>query len=124
MSWRRRPDLILSTSPYLHDPASTPRVMGEVIWATVPVMAVAVWVFGVGCLLVVAASVLGAVGTEWVFSRRKEPSPIRDRSALLTGILLGLILPPGFPLWMAFLGGFVGIGLGKLIWGGLGQNQF
>lgn len=47
-----------------------------------------------------------------------------DNSALLTGILLGLILPPGFPLWMAFLGGISAIGLGKLIWGGLGQNSF
>jgi electron transport complex protein RnfD len=43
---------------------------------------------------------------------------------LLTGVLLGLILPPGFSLWMAFLGGVAAIGLGKLIWGGLGQNIF
>ena len=45
-------------------------------------------------------------------------------SGLLTGLLLGLTLPPGLPLWMAFLGGFVGIALGKVIWGGLGHNLF
>ena len=49
---------------------------------------------------------------------------MRDGSGLLTGLLLGLTLPPGLPLWMAFLGGVVSIGLGKLIWGGLGQNLF
>ncbi|MDH3333530.1 MAG: RnfABCDGE type electron transport complex subunit D, partial [Gammaproteobacteria bacterium] len=43
---------------------------------------------------------------------------------ILTGLLLGLTLPPGLPLWMAFLGGFVGIALGKVIWGGLGHNLF
>jgi electron transport complex protein RnfD len=51
-------------------------------------------------------------------------SPLRDYSATLTGVLLGLTLPPAFPLWMAFLGGVAGVGLGKLIFGGLGQNLF
>jgi electron transport complex protein RnfD len=45
-------------------------------------------------------------------------------SGLVTGLLLGLTLPPGLPLWMAFLGGVVAIGLGKVIWGGLGHNLF
>ena len=49
---------------------------------------------------------------------------MRDDSALTTGVLLGLTLPPAIPLWMAFLGGVAGIGLGKLVWGGLGQNLF
>ncbi|GAB4241393.1 MAG: RnfABCDGE type electron transport complex subunit D [Acidobacteriota bacterium] len=124
MSSTRRPDLILSTSPYLHDPTTTPRVMAEVVWATVPVLLAAAWVFGLGSWLVVLAATIGSVGTEWFFSRGKPANPVRDYSALLTGILLGLILPPGFPLWMAFLGGAVGIGLGKLVWGGLGQNLF
>ena len=41
-----------------------------------------------------------------------------------TGLLLGLSLPAGLPLWMAFLGGAFGIGFGKMVWGGLGQNAF
>ncbi len=49
---------------------------------------------------------------------------LRDNTGLLTGLLLGLTLPPAIPLWMAFLGGVVSIGLGKVIWGGLGQNLF
>jgi electron transport complex protein RnfD len=49
---------------------------------------------------------------------------LRDGSAVITGILLGLTLPPGIPLWMAFLGGGFGIVFGKLVFGGLGQNVF
>ncbi|HSJ10482.1 MAG TPA: RnfABCDGE type electron transport complex subunit D, partial [Longimicrobiales bacterium] len=49
---------------------------------------------------------------------------LRDGSAIITGLLLGLTLPAGFPLWMAFIGGAIGIGFGKVIFGGLGQNVF
>jgi len=120
----RANNLVLSTSPFMHTDASTPRIMGDVLLATVPLILAAVWFFGIGVLLVIAAAVAGAVGAEWIFSRSRKQSPLLDNSALLTGVLLGLVLPPGFPLWMALLGGAVGIGLGKLIWGGLGQNVF
>ncbi len=121
---KTRPDLVISTSPFLHAPEVTPRIMAEVLLTTVPVILAGCWFFGVGILLIVAAATLGAVGTEWLFTRSRRPSPVRDYSAALTGVLLGLILPPNFPLWMAFLGGVAGVGLGKLIWGGLGQNLF
>jgi electron transport complex protein RnfD len=119
-----KPDLILSTSPFLHTEASTPKIMREVVLALVPVLVAACWYFGIGVLLVVGSATVGAVGTEWIFSRSQQYPTLRDNSALLTGLLLGLVLPPGFPLWMAFLGGVASIGLGKLIWGGLGQNVF
>jgi electron transport complex protein RnfD len=121
---KTRPDLVISTAPFLHAPEATPRIMAEVLLATVPVTLAACWFFGIGIILIVASATLGAVGTEWFFTRGRQPSPVRDYSALLTGVLLGLILPPNFPLWMAFLGGVAGVGLGKLIWGGLGQNLF
>jgi electron transport complex protein RnfD len=124
MKQSRTLDLVLSTSPFLHTGLTTPRIMSEVLWSLVPILLVGCWYFGVGVLLVVAAATAGAVGTEWFFSRSRQPSPLADNSALLTGVLLGLILPPGFSLWMAFLGGVAAIGLGKLIWGGLGQNVF
>ena len=124
MKQSRSLDLVLTTSPFLHTELTTPKIMGEVLLSLIPILLVGCWYFGVGVLLVVAAATIGAVGTEWFFSRSQHPSPVTDNSALLTGILLGLILPPGFSLWMAFLGGVVAIGLGKLIWGGLGQNIF
>ena len=116
--------LVLTTAPFLRDGATTPRIMREMLLLALAVLAAAVWNFGLGALLVVTAATLGAAGTEWFFSRGTRPSPIRDGSALLTGVLLGLTLPPGFPLWMAFIGGVAGMGLGKLVWGGLGLNAF
>lgn len=117
-------DLYLSTSPYLHAESSTPRIMADVLLATVPVILAACWFFGIGILFVIAAATAGAMGTEWFFTRKQKPSPLHDNSALLTGVLLGLVLPPGFALWMSFLGGAVAIALGKVIWGGLGNNLF
>jgi electron transport complex protein RnfD len=118
------PELLLSTSPFSRATTSTPRIMAEVLAAALLVLLFACTHFGIGALLVVGAATAGSVGTEWFFTRGTSPSPLSDYSALLTGVLLGLTLPPAFPLWMAFLGGVAGIGLGKLIWGGLGQNPF
>ncbi len=117
------PRLVVSTSPFLRQGVTTPGLMRDVVIAVVPVVAVSVWYFGLSALLVVAAATAGAMLTEWYFSRR-QGSSLGDWSAALTGVLLGLTLPPGFPLWMAFVGGVAGIGIGKLFWGGLGHNLF
>ena len=117
----RAPRLLLHTAPFLRQGATTPGLMREILLALVPVLAMAIWTFGASALLVVAAATAGAVATERLFGR---PGATSDASALLTGVILGLVLPPGLPLWMAFVGGVVGIGLGKLVWGGLGHNLF
>lgn len=115
----------VSTSPFLHDQATTPKIMFEVLATLVPVMIAAIYYFGLGALSVMVMATLGCVLTEWIFDRTgKRGQSLRDGSALLTGIILALTLPPGFPLWMAFLGGVVAIGMGKVIWGGLGNNVF
>ena len=118
------PDLVLSTAPFLKAATSTPRIMREVLVVALLVLLAACWNFGISALVVVAAATAGAAGCEWAFTRAESPSPLRDYSAVTTGVLLGLTLPPALPLWMAFLGGVVAVGLGKLIWGGLGQNLF
>lgn len=118
------PDLLLSTAPFLRAATTTPRIMREVLVAALLVLLAACWNFGIGALLVVAAATAGAAGSEWLFTRAEASSPLRDYSALTTGVLLGLTLPPALPLWMAFLGGIAGVGLGKLVWGGMGQNLF
>jgi len=117
-------DLVLTTAPFVRDHATTPWVMLEVLLAALVALAGACLHFGISAVLVVAAATAGAISTEWFFTRGNRPSPLWDNSALLTGVLLGLTLPPSISLWMAFLGGVAGIGLGKLIWGGLGQNIF
>jgi len=119
------PRLLVQAAPLLQQGMSTPRAMQDVIYALVPIILVAVWYFGLSALLVLGASIAGAVLTEWMFSPHQEfHKSLRDHTTVLTGLLLGLILPPGIPLWMAFLGGAISIGLGKTIWGGLGQNLF
>ncbi len=117
--------LIVQPAPFLKRELTTPRLMGDVLLALVPVLAAAVWYFGLPALLVVAAATAGAMATEWVFPpTARRGQSLADGSAALTGVILGLTLPPGLPLWMAFLGGVVAIGLGKTVWGGLGHNLF
>jgi len=118
------PQLRISTAPFLTSGATTPRVMFDVALALVPVVGAAIYYFGLTAILLLVATTAGAVLTEWVFGERRGLGSLADGSALLTGVLLGLTLPPSLPLWMGFLGGSIGIGLGKLVWGGLGQNLF
>ncbi len=121
----KEPKLLLFHAPLLRQDMTTARVMREVIIALLPAAGAAVWFFGFTALLVIGASIAGAVAAEWLFApRESRGASLLDGSGLLTGLLLGLTLPPGLPMWMAFLGGFAGICLGKVIWGGLGHNLF
>lgn len=115
------PRLRVSASPHLAGPVDTPRVMATVLASLVPAIAAATWFFGPSALLVIAAATAGAVSVEGWFKGRGS---LADGSAALTGVLLGLCLPAGMPCWMAFVGGAFGIGAGKLLFGGLGQNVF
>lgn len=119
------PELHLRTAPFLSRDTTTPKIMRDVLWASLPLVAAGTWFFGIGALLLVVTCTLGATLTEWLFtSQVPRGASLRDFTAPLTGVLLGLTLPPALPLWMAFIGGAFGIGLGKLVWGGLGQNLF
>lgn len=121
----RGPTLLLTTSPFLKHRDDTGWIMWQVNYSLVPVVIAATLVFGINALLVIGASVAGAVLPEWYANRRAGGrNTLRDGSAVITGVLLGLTLPPGLPLWMAFLGGAVAIGLGKLLFGGIGYSIF
>jgi electron transport complex protein RnfD len=115
------PRLIVTASPHLKHPDTTPRIMWQVVFSLVPVVAAAAYDFGISALLVIAAATLGALATERFFG---QGGTIADGSALITGLLLGLCLPSGMALWMAALGGVFAVGFGKLVFGGLGQNVF
>ncbi|MDM8564583.1 RnfABCDGE type electron transport complex subunit D [Candidatus Halobeggiatoa sp. HSG11] len=115
------PKLIVQAAPFLQQGLTTPQAMLDVIYVLIPITLLSVYFFGIGVLLILIATILGAVLTEWIFS---EKHALLDGSAILTGLLLGLTLPPNLPLWMAFVGSVVGVGLGKTIWGGLGNNLF
>lgn len=99
--------------------------MRNVVWSLMPVVAFAIYSFGLDALLLVFTTAFACVATEHTLCRLTGKSTtITDWSALITGLLLGLTLPPAFPLWMAFIGGVVAIGLGKFAFGGLGYNVF
>ncbi|MES9895346.1 MAG: RnfABCDGE type electron transport complex subunit D [Candidatus Thiodiazotropha endolucinida] len=119
------PRLLVQPSPLLKQEMTTAQTMKDLLYALLPATLAGIWLFGLGALLVIVASVLGAVLTEWLFSPGDQRwQRLLDGSGVLTGLLLGLTLPPALPLWMAFLGGVVSIGIGKVIWGGLGHNLF
>jgi len=111
----------LTASPHVKGPDTTPRIMWSVVGSLVPVVAAAVYYFGPSALLVISAATLGCLLTERLLGPR---GALLDGSAAITGLLLGLTLPPGLPIWMAILGGFFAIAFGKLLFGGLGQNVF
>ena len=114
--------LLITASPHIRGPVSTPVIMWNVVGALMPLVIAATWFFGPSALLVIASAVAGALFTErWL---GKTKSSIADGSAAITGLLLGLTLPAGLPMWMAALGGFFAIAVGKLVFGGLGYNVF
>jgi electron transport complex protein RnfD len=117
--------LNISTSPHIVKGISTDTIMQNVVWALIPVAIFAVYSFGLSALLVLMTTTLSCVLTEHYLCKfSDQESTVSDWSAVITGLLLGLTLPPNFPLWMAFAGGVIAIALGKFIFGGLGYNVF
>lgn len=116
---------ILRTAPHIHGAAPVPVIMRNVVYALLPICAFAVYQFGLSALAILLASTAACVLTEHAVCRFSgKPTTVNDWSAVITGILLALTLPPGLPLWMTVLGGIFAILAGKLVLGGLGYNLF
>ncbi|HET9636981.1 MAG TPA: RnfABCDGE type electron transport complex subunit D [Gemmatimonadaceae bacterium] len=113
--------LVVTASPHIRSVDSVPRIMWNVVASLIPVVAAAAWFFGVSVLLQVSVAVLVSLLAERATGKG---GAIADGSATITGLLLALTLPAGFPLWMTALGAGFAIVFGKQIWGGLGQNVF
>ncbi|MBQ4146996.1 MAG: RnfABCDGE type electron transport complex subunit D, partial [Prevotella sp.] len=119
--------LIVSLSPHAHDNDSVEKNMYGVIIALVPALLVSLFYFGIGSAIVLATSVLACVFFEWAITKfmlGKEKTTICDGSAILTGLLLGFNLPSNLPIWIIIIGALVAIGIGKMTFGGLGNNPF
>ena len=120
-----QPDLLLQPAPFLRQGVTTRGLMIDVIIALSPVVLASIWFFGMSAVLILVSAVAGCVVMEQLANRMSgQRGSLLDGSAILTGVILGLTLPPSMPMWMAFLGGVAAIGLGKAIFGGLGQNLF
>ncbi|MGD8862219.1 MAG: RnfABCDGE type electron transport complex subunit D [Myxococcales bacterium] len=117
-------ELRVRGGPFLHGKRSMRGLMYEVLAALALVVTAATLFFGPVALLSCAAGAAGALLCERATRTWGTLGSLRDGSALITGLLLALTLPPSLPLWMVFLGGVVSIGVGKAVFGGLGQNPF
>ena len=116
---------VLEPGPHVHAAETTARIMWWVNLALVPAALWGVFVFGLPALGVIAASVAGAAAAEWLSGRAlRMKVTLGDGSAVCTGLLLALTLPPKVPLWTGALGGVFAILFGKMIFGGLGMNLF
>ena len=119
--------LTISLSPHVHSGDSVQKNMYGVIVALVPALLASLWFFGLGSAIVLATSVVSCVFFEWAITKfilHRDALTITDGSAILTGLLLGFNLPSNLPLWIIIIGALVAIGIGKMTFGGLGQNPF
>jgi electron transport complex protein RnfD len=115
------------TSPHAHSPGNTGDVMKQVILACIPGLVILSYFFGPGTLInVVMASFTAVVCEAAVLKLRNRPIEfyIKDYSAVLTGVLLGLALPPYCPWWIVAIGSASAIILAKQLYGGMGYNPF
>ena len=118
---------IISLSPHVHGGDSVQKNMYGVCIALVPALIACIYFFGLGAAIVLAASVVSCVFFEWAITKfilRRNVCTICDGSAVLTGLLLGFNLPSNLPLWIIVIGALFAIGVGKMTFGGLGQNPF
>lgn len=118
--------LTISPSPHIHTSESVNKIMYRVILALMPALAWSVFMFGFEAIRVTLLAVAACMAFEFTIQKyllKTEPQ-ITDGSAALTGILLAFNVPASLPTWMIIVGALVAIGVGKLSFGGLGNNPF
>lgn len=118
--------LRVSPSPHVYGEDSVPRLMYGVVISLLPALVISVLYFGPRAFLVTAVAVASCVFFEYIIQRfiMKTGASVGDGSAAVTGLLLAFCLPYSIPLWLVALGSLVAIGVGKMSFGGLGNNPF
>jgi len=115
--------LKVSSNPHIRSKDTTAHIMQYVVIALLPATAFGVYNFGLHALLVILTTVATTVLTEYLYDKcMKKKNSISDFSAVVTGLLLALNLPPQAPLWLGIIGGIFAIIVVKMLFGGLGQN--
>ena len=111
--------------PHIQEGTSGARIMLLVVGALTPAALWSVAVLGAPALIVYASCILSCLATEFAWNAAlRRPQTLKDGSALVTGILLAMCMPPLTPWWICMVGGIVAIGLAKMLFGGLGFNLF
>lgn len=116
----------ISPSPHIHGNDSIEKNMYGVLIALIPTFIFSIVFFGLGAILVTLTSVAACLVFEYVIQKYflKQRPTIWDGSAIITGVLLAFNLPASLPLWIVVIGALVAIGIGKMSFGGLGNNIF
>ena len=115
--------LNVSSSPHVRSNETTQSIMVDVAIAMLPATAFGVFQFGLHAPLVLIVTIAACVLSEYVFEKiTKRPCTISDFSAVVTGMILALNMPPEIALWIPALGGVFAIIVVKQLYGGLGQN--
>ncbi len=115
--------LTVSSSPHIKRPDTTRGIMSDVVIALAPAATYGCILFGLRALAVLITCVGVAVLSEFLWNKAlKKPNTIKDMSAVVTGLLLGMNLPPTLPLWQAAIGSVAAIIVVKQMFGGLGHN--
>jgi electron transport complex protein RnfD len=122
---KREHDLIVSSSPHVRSEESVSRIMWTVSLALLPALLGSVYFFGMAALWVTGLCIVSSLFSEWLIKKMvNKPAPLTDGSAFLTGLLLGLNLPPSSPAYVPIVGAFVAVAITKQMFGGLGFNIF
>ena len=118
--------LIISPSPHIHTGDSVKKNMYGVIIALMPALVASLWYFGMGALIVTLTAIVACVFFEFVIQKYllKTTTTVSDGSAAVTGLLLAFNLPSNIPMGIVIVGAVVAIGIGKMSFGGLGNNPF
>ncbi len=122
---KKEHELIVSTSPHIKSEETTSRIMWSVNASLLPAVVMGAYFFGPRAVITIFISILAAVLSEYLLQKSlKRKITISDGSAFLTGLLLGMNLPPAVPFYIPIIGSFVAIVITKQLFGGLGFNIF
>lgn len=114
---------VVSMSPHIHEKEGISGIMLDVIIALLPAVLAGVYYFGYRAAIVVITAVAACVISEYLYLKlMKKNNAVRDLSAVVTGIILGVNMPPSIPLWMVVAGSVFAIVLVKQLYGGIGKN--
>ncbi|MGM9806061.1 MAG: RnfABCDGE type electron transport complex subunit D [Candidatus Aphodosoma sp.] len=118
--------LTLSPAPHIHSGDSVSRRMSNVVIALIPAYLASLYYFGFGALCVSIISIVSCLLFEYLIQRfiLKGENTLGNMSALVTGMLLSFNLPSNLPWWIVVIGALAAIGVGKMTFGGLGNNPF
>ncbi len=116
-------NLYVSSAPHIHTNETISSVMKNVVIALIPATIWGIFVFGFYALAVILTAIASCILSEHIFCKIiKKPSTVGDFSAVVTGLLIGLNMPPAIPLWMVVVGSAFAIIIVKELYGGLGKN--